>query len=61
MMTTGTARKLRRAAADLATRRAQRDEAICVAYSEGASLREIATEVGVHYVTVRNIVQRSNA
>lgn len=49
-------RELRRVAAKLDKTTDERDELILRAYENGASLREIATNLGVNHVTVRNII-----
>lgn len=50
---------LRRLSATIATKTAERDQAICEAYKAGASMREIARAVNMTHPGVRNILIRN--
>lgn len=55
-MTAEQRKELQRVANRLSSATSERDALIVKAYRDGASLREIATLLGVNHVTVRNII-----
>jgi DNA-directed RNA polymerase specialized sigma24 family protein len=51
--------ELQRIAKKIAALKAERNRLILKAHTEGASLREIGTALGINHVTVKNIIERT--